>query len=348
LKLALRVLLSSAVAVLLLAALAHWGGIERGEVVATLKRLRFSTWAMAALVHLGIYAARGVRYRLLLGPGERPSLAASLAIGAAHNLASYVLPARAGEATLVLYLKGLCGVPAGSGVAVLVVSRALDMATLAGTFSLVTLWLAHSGSFEVSRGLGLGLGATLLALTTCFTVAAVRGEWLLALLARALHLAGIGRTAWGSRLLERGRELERALRATRSAGGLLPAALLSFGVWLGVFAFYAILARGFGLPAEIGFPEAAFGSSLAVMTNVLPLNALAGFGTQETGWVLGFGLLGVDGDLAFRTGVSVHLVQLAHVVALGALAHLVMGFLRGAAEGDAGGSAPAPRREPLG
>jgi hypothetical protein len=278
----------------------------------------------------------------------RPGLAASLAICAAHNLASYVLPARSGVATLVLYLRGLCGVPASSGIAVLVVSRALDMATLAGSFSLVTLWLAHSGSFEVSRGFGLTLGATLLALTAAFTVASVRGEWLVALIARALRIAGVARTSWGARLLERGRELGLAIRATRSGGGLAAAALLSFGVWLGVFAFYAVLARGFGLPSGIGFPEAAFGSSLAVMTNVLPLNALAGFGTQETGWVLGFGLLGVEHDLAFRTGVSVHLVQLAHVVVLGALAHLAMGFLRGAAARPADGAAPAPRRGPLG
>ena len=98
---------------------------------------------------------------------------------------------------------------------------------------------------------------------------------------------------------------------------------------------------------EIGFAEAAFGSSVSVMTNVLPVNALAGFGTQETGWVLGFGLLGIDRELAFSTGVSVHLVQLAHVIAFGALGHLVMGFLRRApaARGD---RPPAPGRERLG
>jgi hypothetical protein len=88
-----------------------------------------------------------------------------------------------------------------------------------------------------------------------------------------------------------------------------------------------LLARGFGLPENIGLPEAAFGSSLAIMTNVLPINALAGLGTQETGWVLGFGLLGVEADAAFATGVGVHLVQLANVVLLGTLGHLGMALI---------------------
>ena len=56
-----------------------------------------------------------------------------LAIGAAHNLASYVLPARSGEASLVLYLRGTCGVAPGAAVASLVVSRALDCMLGAGS-----------------------------------------------------------------------------------------------------------------------------------------------------------------------------------------------------------------------
>ena len=343
LKPALRVLVSAAAAAVLLWILARWGGIEPGEVVATLQRLSLSTWALAFAAHLGIFAARGLRYHLLLPRGERPSLTASLAIGAAHNLAVYVLPARSGEATLVLYLKGLCGVPASSGVAVLIVSRALDMATLAASFSLVTLWLAIGGQWTLSRELGLGLGASLFAMTSLFTIASVRGEWLVGAVGRTLDLCGAGRTAFGARLLERGRELSLALQSTRSGGRLAISALLSLGVWIGVFVVFAILARGFGLPSEIGFPEAAFGSSLAVMTNVLPVNALAGFGTQETGWVLGFGLLGVERDLAFSTGVSVHLVQLAHVIAFGALGHLVMGLLRSAPAARGPGSAGSPR-----
>ena len=332
LKLALRVLVSVAAAAVLLAVLARWGGVDPGDVTRTLERLPVGLWAGAFAAHLGIYAARTQRYRALIPRAERPGFGATFAIGAAHNLASYVLPARSGEASLVIYLRGLCGVSGRAALAALIVSRALDLATLAGALGAVTLYLSTTDQWIASREAGLLLGGGLLLATAFFTVASARGEWLVGTIAAALDRSGIGRTRLGRRFLGRGEELSEALRATRAgggrAGGLGAAGILSLLVWGGVFLFYALLARGLGLPPRIGLPEAAFGSSLAGMTNVLPINGLAGFGTQEAGWVLGFGLLGVDRDLALATGVGVHLVQLAHVVALGALAHVVMGFIR--------------------
>jgi uncharacterized membrane protein YbhN (UPF0104 family) len=81
------------------------------------------------------------------------------------------------------------------------------------------------------------------------------------------------------------------------------------------------------MPADLGLAEYAFGSSLAVLTNLLPINSFAGFGTQEGGWVVGFGLLGVQRDLALSTGLGVHLAQLASTLALGILGHLALGWL---------------------
>jgi hypothetical protein len=44
--------------------------------------------------------------------------------------------------------------------------------------------------------------------------------------------------------------------------------------------------------------------------------------------VLGFGILGVPKDIAVATGLGLHIVQLANVIALGLLGHVVMGALR--------------------
>ncbi len=281
----------------------------------------------ALLVHCVIYAARSLRFWVLLPRGQRPTLSAMLAIGAAHNLASYVLPARSGEASLVLYLRGTCGVAPGAAVASLVVSRALDLATLAGALSVVTVFLSLGEHWAVSPRAGFTAGGLLFAATLVFLALSARGERLVGLVDWLVRLVRLDRTRVGAKLRELGAGLADALRRTRGGGRLRGSLALSLVMWAGVFFFYALLARGFGLPEHIGLPEAAFGSSLAIMTNVLPVNALAGFGTQETGWVLGFGLLGIDGDAAFATGVGVHLVQLANVVLLGVLGHLGMGLI---------------------
>ncbi len=57
----------------------------------------------------------------------------------------------------------------------------------------------------------------------------------------------------------------------------------------------------------------------------------AGFGTQEGGWVLGFGLLGVERELALSTGIAVHLAQLFNTALFGAIGHVAMGMIPAAA-----------------
>ena len=92
--------------------------------------------------------------------------------------------------------------------------------------------------------------------------------------------------------------------------------------------FFAVLAKAMGLPEHFTFAEATFGSSLAVMFNLLPVNGVAGVGTQEAGWVTGFSqFLGVDRSVALSTGIGCHLVQLFNVVVMGIAAHLAMGVM---------------------
>ena len=326
-KTLVRILLSLSAALLLLYALALWGDVSIAEVSATLRRIPFKTWALALAVHCGIYTARSLRFRLLLPRAERPSLAAVLAVSSAHNLAAYVLPARSGEATFVLYLKGSSGVSMGAGLASLVVSRLLDLATLAAALALATFWLSRGEHWQATPLAGLVAAVLLALLAGLLFFASFAGERFVALLRSIVRGLGLGKLRLGARVLERGEGLGETLSRVRESGGTPAAVVLSGVIWLGVFAFYAILARGFGLPQDIGFIEAGFGSSIAVLTNILPINSLAGFGTQELGWVSGFGLLGVDKDLALLTGVGVHLVQLANVCGLGLLGHLGMALL---------------------
>ena len=106
----MRFLVSLAVAVVLLALLLAWGGVAPAEVVGAVGGLGPSTYAAALAVHAGIYLLRALRFRLLVPPSARPALGRVIAASAAHNLAADVLPAKTGEAALVLYLRGAAAV----------------------------------------------------------------------------------------------------------------------------------------------------------------------------------------------------------------------------------------------
>lgn len=326
-KNALRLVLSVAMSLAVLAALMWFTDTNPKVLFATLRGL--SPWAflLAFSLHMGTYCLRALRFWLLIPPGIRPRYRRIWVLSGAHNLASYLLPAKTGEASWVVYLRTFTGVPSAPGIASLVVSRLLDAAVLASALSVACMYLASAGGHghlqEIAKyGAPLALTGVLLA------AIAIRGDLLVHLLSKALRLAKLNHWARGEQLVQKITEIANAMRLASKGKSLGLAALVTIPVWLCIFGFYAVLARGMGITEgsgfDLSFPEAVFGSSLAVLANLLPVNGAAGVGTQEAGWVFGFVLLGVEQSRALVVGLAVHFVQLFNVVTVGLFCHSAM------------------------
>jgi uncharacterized protein (TIRG00374 family) len=326
-RLPTRIALSLGLAALLLAALMLWGEVGPRQVVATLRRLPPRVYFLALGLHVFTYCVRALRFRILMPGARRPGFRRSLVVTSAHNLASYVLPAKTGEASLVVYLRVQCGVDVATGLATLLVSRFLDAAGLCLFLSATTLWLARSGQYAALHWLGLASGCLVLG-SLVFLVLCARGDLVVRGVEVLLRWLRIHRLRAGEKLLFRTNALARALRAAGGRWRITLGLLASLPMWLSVFGFFALLARAMGMPESIGYPQAVLGSSLAMLFNLLPVNGLAGVGTQELGWVTGFSrILGVDSGVALSSGIGVHIVQLVNIVALGLAAHLAMGVM---------------------
>ncbi len=307
-----------------------WVGVDLDEVGRALASLEPADYALAASIHLGIYCLRAFRFRLLVPPSSRPSFGRALTVSSAHNLASYVLPAKTGEASFIVYLKRFAGVSGARGLASLLVSRLLDLAVMCTAVSLACFYLASTASDSVRERVGdlVPLAVLLLGLTLVLAVLCARGHLLVSFFERLSKLLRLDRLKLGRKVLDRTVDVEEALRLAGGEGRLALAALLTLPIWMLVFAFYSVLGTNLGLPVTTSYPEVAFGSSATVMFNLLPVNGVAGFGTQEMGWTLGFEILGVDRKLALASGISTHLVQLFNVCLFGVIGHLFMGLVK--------------------
>ncbi|MEM7311406.1 MAG: lysylphosphatidylglycerol synthase transmembrane domain-containing protein [Planctomycetota bacterium] len=326
-KTATRISASVGIAALLIIGLMTWGGVSPSDAIDTILQLPPHVYLIALGMHMTLYCLRALRFNLLIPRERRPSFRRSLIVSGAHNMASYVLPAKTGEASLVVYLRMQCGVPSAMGLASLMVSRLLDGATLCLGLSAACLWLAHSGRYDYLEWLG-NAGLVLIFLCAVFAVLSVRGDLLVRVIAWAARWMKLHHFSFGEGLLSKANQLALALRSAGGGGRLYLAAFVTIPVWLLVFAFYAVLSREMGLPRHFSFAEATFGSSLAVMFNLLPVNGMAGVGTQELGWVTGFSkFLGVEESIALSAGIGCHAIQLFNVVAIGLVAHLFMGVM---------------------
>ena len=320
----LRTALSLLVAALLVSLLLAWSGTDVGRVWNTTRSVSASTLLAAFGVQAAIYLARALRLWVLFPSQPRPSIWILTPISAAHSLVTYVLPAKTGEASLVVYLRSLCAVPAAEGLAMLLVSRILDLTVVAGSLGATCLLLALGGAFAELDWLG-NLGAVLLVAALLFAWLSANGHRGVDLALRVPRATGLDRTRFGGRLVAQAERVATSMRAV-GQGRFWIGLLASLPVWGLVYVFYALLARALGL-ADLSFAEAIFGSSLAVLANLLPVNGFAGFGTQDVGWVAGFTALGADREVATQSALAFHLVYLAGIVGFGLLGHSILAWV---------------------
>ena len=313
----MKVFLSLAVALVALALLFAWGGVDAGDVLGTLAEADLRLVALAFLIQGLIYVFRAIRLRvLLLGAGGADvSLPGLTAASAAWILDSHVLPAKVGEASLVLHLSRV-GVRGEHGLIGLVVSRLLDLATLLLVLGVACSAMAAAGEHPDLPWLQ-SLGLFALAAATVLAVVILRGE----------HLVRVGRGV-AVRVLPRtlgersGRFLSRVEDALRilPRRAVLGAALLSLPVWACVLGVYAALGVGVGLEG-LAAADLLFGARLAVLGSLVPINGFLGFGMLDMGWAWGFAAMGVPESHAVSTGLAFHALYIVGVGILGAVGH---------------------------
>ncbi|MEM8711505.1 MAG: lysylphosphatidylglycerol synthase domain-containing protein [Planctomycetota bacterium] len=326
-----KLILSAAVAVGALALLLYWGGIEPAEVWATMRSISPATFGIALGIQGLIYVFRAARLRTVLRvlmrsgaedvPGARDLTAAS----AAWILDSHVLPAKIGEASLVLHL-GRVGVAAEHGLVGLLLSRLFDLLVLSTVLGLTCLALGWSGARPELQWL-VALGVALLAGSAVLAFVIVRGGAVLGGVRRGAVRMGVGRSGLGSKIMRFTERVETALGEV-DRGTLLRVAAWSLPVWAAVLGVYVVLGTGVGLihadGSNLRLFDLLFGASLAIFGSLVPISGFLGFGVLDIGWAWGFAAVGVDEGVAVATGLAFHTLYLAGVGLLGAIGHAVL------------------------
>jgi len=133
---------------------------------------------LAGILVLTLLSAllRAERWRLLLRPITRVRLADVFWMNAGGNLLNYLIPVRAGDVTRIWWLSRRHMVPAGSGLASILMDKTFDLGAVALVLGLSTLVELSTAGQPLTRGLTIAaLGASaLLAVVVALAVAAPR------------------------------------------------------------------------------------------------------------------------------------------------------------------------------
>ncbi len=286
--------------------------VDLRELADWLLRVDRRYYAVYVGLALAGLLARSWRYQMLIGRwvGFFPIVL----VTAARNFLVDLLPARIGSLSYVYLLTRRFGVPLDPVLSSFVLTFLYDLLAMS---LLVGLALTlQFGRFE--SGVALGFLASLLAaavLSVFFWLARA-----LRLVAARLRATGRGE-ALASRLEEAAREVGRSggpAKVSALIGLSVLIRLLKFGAYwsllLGVVGEHDLGAR------DLPFWTVFLGIAGAELSATLPIHGIAGFGTYETAWKLGFERLGVSPRVAILSGFATHLLSQIYDYSVGLVA----------------------------
>ncbi|WP_250125042.1 lysylphosphatidylglycerol synthase transmembrane domain-containing protein [Chroococcidiopsis sp. CCMEE 29] len=269
---------------------------------------------------------RAVRFFELLSLRINIQYSLVLQITCIYQFLNHILPIRSGELSLPILLKRYSNCTYSSSVAFLVLTRLYDVLALAIIVFLAAAVLIYRGVIE-PFWLFVFISALLLAmLLISLLILCVRtrnprqrqnaiNNLAIAKVPLFLKQLFFNFKTFGSNLYH---------EFLIYKGILLHLRLLSYSVsiWLALFLLFWRVLQLVGF--YVSFSEVVLGSSLANLTQLLPINTLGNIGTLEAGWVLGFTMLGFDSYKTLTAGIVMHVIVIVAAGTYGIVSWIVL------------------------
>lgn len=287
--------------------------VNIADVVTTLVSINPLYLVVGFLLYACCYIFRAMRFQILLS-GE-VGLRDLFRIVCVHNMVNGVLPARMGELSYVYLLKKMHQRSIGDGVATLVVARIFDFVVIVVFFLLSLQFMRDTPSALVDSAWVGGL--IIVALVSFLALLLYLGRSLLNSVKSLFKTFHLVRWNLGKHLLAKAEETMESFDRIKFFGLLkyFQLILVSCGIWLSLYLLIYLLVAGMGL--SVGFFAVLFASTFAIISTVLPVQGIGGFGTIEGTWAIGFMLIGLTKADAISSGFGYHIVVILYFIILG-------------------------------
>jgi len=241
----------------------------------------------------------------LLSNRHRITLAKAIPITAVHVGLGHLLPVRLSDVATVGLFRRYSALPAGSGAATVLLAKIMDVVAMGSvvSFSFLT-----------------GLSGPVVYIAAGAAAAGIVSMVFLPGLLRAFT-GPVNALTGGGRFAGSWQEMVKSIEITpeRRKSVFIAMAASIAGWFIKLFMFQALL-RAVGVH---GIPlwQVFTASAVTDLTMALPVHGLLSLGTVEAGWVAGFAIVGITGNLpgglsVVEAGFSVHLLWLSMAVLL--------------------------------
>lgn len=266
---------------------------------------------MSLLLYFIQYLLLAVRWKILVKADI--GIAPLFAVTSIHNMTNNVMPFRTGEAAFPYLMKRYYGLNLGDTTAYLIYARIFDMLAVM-IFFFVSLLFSYESVFKTFSSLEVDSMKFLLYLAvlivTILFLYIVSGR-LSRFEAKKESSLKMGIKAALQSLLKGMKSVE----VFKIISGL---SISSLAVFLARYIFFMYALATFGV--DLPFYKVITAATMAILAAVFPVQGAGGFGTIETGWVMGFILIGMDKELALMAGLGTHTLRLVFSLIFAAIA----------------------------
>ncbi|MFQ5645929.1 MAG: lysylphosphatidylglycerol synthase transmembrane domain-containing protein [bacterium] len=259
--------------------------------------LLFITWRFYLLIH-----------------SRKISITHLAPVTSVHNMYNRLLPFRSGEVTYIYLLRKLKGLPAAEGVSTLLIARIFDYLTISLYF-LIGVGMTYQQQSPLLKKISLIMSFFLALAVILLVFVGFLGEKTLSVAKKIACRFELDRKPPVGKILGKLEELVLSLKTISKGKTYALSLFSSVLVWGCMFSLCFLLMREFGI--ELSFFSVVIGSTFSILANVLPVNGLAGFGTMEASWTVGYMLMGVSKQAAIASAFYVHIFVLAGAVIYG-------------------------------
>ena len=286
--------------------------IEVADVVDTLTGID----PVYLLAGFGLYVLsyffRAVRFHILLN--REVGLKDIFSIVCIHNMVNNLLPARTGELSYVYLLKKRHNKTAGVGAATLITARLFDMITILMLLFLSTLFVSTHFDMKVeARWITVAL---MVGIMLAMLVIIYQGHVFVISLRRIADHLRMDKVPFIDYIFRKMNETTESFSDMRR-GTFVWSALVSILIWIALYSMNYTLIIAMGI--DMTFWTVLFASSFAIITTILPVQGIGGFGTMEGGWTIGLMAMGVTKGIAISSGFSYHIIVLFYIGILGCI-----------------------------
>lgn len=282
------------------------------DIVTTLTSIGPIYIIIGFILYLGTYFFRALRFHILLN--KKVSIKHLFSIVCVHNMANNILPARTGEISYVYLSKKLHNIPAGEGVASLMVARVFDFTTICFFFFVSTIFIRDLP--EMASKIIWAIVGLLAFVLLLFLALVSFGEIFVDITRRVANGIGASRFPLVQYLLRKGDEAAQSFKLMNSKKLFGSVFVTSMMIWCFQYAMLYILANAMGI--SLAFWCMVFAISFVFFTAILPIQTIGGFGIIEGGWALGFMIVEISKEISISSGFVFHVILLTYAMIMGA------------------------------